>query len=82
MFRTLYVTAGERLTVSKNWLVVESEGISNKIPVEDIQTIIIDNFQACVSVYALQTLAKHDVNVFMTASIPVEEASDAVKKYL
>ena len=27
-------------------------------------------------------LAKHDVNVFMTASIPVEEASDAVKKYL
>ena len=27
-------------------------------------------------------LAKHDVNVFMTASVPVEEASDAVKKYL
>ena len=27
-------------------------------------------------------LAKHDVNVFMTASIPAEEASDAVKKYL
>ncbi|MBQ8356256.1 MAG: hypothetical protein IJX39_00445, partial [Clostridia bacterium] len=27
-------------------------------------------------------LAKHDVNLFMTASIPVEEASDVVKKYL
>ena len=27
-------------------------------------------------------LAKHDVNVFMTASIPVEEASDTDKKYL
>ena len=27
-------------------------------------------------------LAKHDVNVFMTASIPAEEASDTVKKYL
>ena len=27
-------------------------------------------------------LAKHDVNVFMTASIPAEEASDAIKKYL
>ena len=27
-------------------------------------------------------LAKHDVNVFMTASIPVEEATDTIKKYL
>lgn len=65
MFRTIYVTAGERLSVSKNWLVVESVGTSNKIPVEDIQTIIIDNLQTCVSVYALQSLAKHDVNVVL-----------------
>ena len=27
-------------------------------------------------------LAKHDVNVFMTASIPAEEATDAIKKYV
>jgi hypothetical protein len=27
-------------------------------------------------------LVKHDVNLFMTASLPVEEASDAVKKFL
>jgi len=27
-------------------------------------------------------LEKHDVNVFMTASIPVEEASETVAKYL
>ena len=27
-------------------------------------------------------LAKHDVNLFMTASIPVEEAGDVIKKYL
>jgi hypothetical protein len=27
-------------------------------------------------------LKKHDVNLFMTASIPVEEASDMVKKYI
>ena len=65
MFRTLYVTAGERLSVSKNWLVVESGGTSNKIPVEDIQTIIIDNLQTCVSVYALQSLVKYDVNVVL-----------------
>ena len=27
-------------------------------------------------------LKKHDVNVFMTASLPVEEASDKVKQYI
>ncbi len=27
-------------------------------------------------------LQKHDVSVFMTASIPVEEATDTIKKYL
>ena len=27
-------------------------------------------------------LAKHDVNVFMTASIPVEEATETMKKYI
>ncbi len=27
-------------------------------------------------------LAKHDVNLFMTASVPAEDASETVKKYL
>ena len=27
-------------------------------------------------------LQKHDVNVFMTASLPIEEASDKVKQYI
>ena len=29
-----------------------------------------------------ELLSKHDVNLFMTASIPVEEASDVVKKFI
>ena len=29
-----------------------------------------------------ELLAKHDVNVFMTASIPAEEASETIAKYL
>lgn len=65
MFRTLYVTAGEKLTVSENWLVVKSGETSNKIPIEDIQSIIIDNIHACVSIYTLQSLAKHDVNIVL-----------------
>ncbi len=65
MFRTLYVTSGERLSVSANWLVVEADGESKKIPVEDIQTLILDNVHACLSVYTWQSLAKHDVNVVL-----------------
>ena len=37
MFRTLYVAAGERLSVSNNWLVIETKGESKKVPVDDIQ---------------------------------------------
>jgi hypothetical protein len=29
-----------------------------------------------------ELLEKHDANVFMTASMPVEEATDTIKKYL
>ena len=43
MFRTIYVTTGERLSISDNWLVVEVNGKSKRVPVEDIQTLILDN---------------------------------------
>ena len=29
-----------------------------------------------------ELLSKHETNVFMTASMPVEEATDTIKKYL
>ena len=63
MFRTIYVAAGERLSVSNNWLVIETKGESKKVPVDDIQTVVLDNIHACLTVYTLQSLAKHDVNV-------------------
>ena len=58
----------------------------------DVTDLFVDNtFKICGgNVAALEAmlenlnalLAKHDVNVFMTASIPVEEATDIIKKYL
>ncbi len=58
----------------------------------DVTDLFVDNtFKICGgNIGALEAmlenvnalLAKHDVNVFMTASIPVEEATDAIKKYL
>ena len=58
----------------------------------DVTDLFVDNtFKICGgNVAALEAmlenlnalLAKHDVNVFMTASIPVEDATDIIKKYL
>ena len=58
----------------------------------DVTDLFVDNtFKICGgNIAALEAmlenlnalLAKHDVNVFMTASIPVEEATDIIKKYL
>ena len=58
----------------------------------DVTDLFVDNtFKICGGDVAaldalLENLAallvKHDVNVFMTASMPVEDASETVKKYL
>ena len=57
----------------------------------DVTDLFVDNtLKICGDVAALDALfdkiaallENHKVNVFMTASIPVEEASDTVKKYL
>ena len=58
----------------------------------DVTDLFVDNtFKICGgNIAALEAmlenlnalLAKHDVNVFMTASIPVEDATDIIKKYL
>ena len=58
----------------------------------DVTDLFVDNtFKICGgNIAALDAmlenvaalLAKHDVNVFMTASIPVEDATDTIKKYL
>ena len=58
----------------------------------DVTDLFVDNtFKICGgNIAALEAmlenlnalLAKHDVNVFMTASIPVEEATDVMKKFM
>ena len=58
----------------------------------DVTDLFVDNtFKICggniaeleVMLESLNALlVKHDVNVFMTASIPVEDATDTIKKYL
>ncbi len=65
MFRTLYITQGDKINIENNWLVVTGRRGSKKIPIEDIQSLVIDNVQTNISVYTLQLLAKHSVNTVL-----------------
>lgn len=64
MFRTVYVSVGESITVVDNWLLIKnSKGEESKIPVDDIYTLLLENVHTRISVYALQYLSRRGVNV-------------------
>lgn len=64
MFRTVYVSAGEGITVVDNWLLIKNkQGEESKIPVDDIYTLLLENVHTRISVYALQYLSRRGVNV-------------------
>lgn len=63
MFRTLYVTSAETITLADNWLIITKDNISRKVPVFDIDTLLLENVHTKISVYALQYLASRDVNI-------------------
>lgn len=65
MFRTLYVTGGEKITVKDNWLVVVTGEETVKVPLEDLQTVIIDNIHTLFSAHALNKLAENNVNTLI-----------------
>lgn len=64
MFRTVYVSVGESITVVDNWLFIKNkQGEESKIPVDDIYTLLLENVHTRISVYALQYLSRRGVNV-------------------
>lgn len=64
MFRTVYVSRGEAITVVDNWLLIKGEdGKENKVPVNDIYTLFLENVHTRISVYALQYLSNSGVNI-------------------
>ena len=65
MFRTVFITAGGKLTVNNGWLLVQKGDDTNKIPIDDIQTLVVDDPRTVISVNVLVTLADHEVNVVL-----------------
>ncbi len=64
MFRTVYVASQKRITVVDNWLVLDTdEGTTQRIPVDDIYTLYLENIHTRISVYALQYLVQRGVNI-------------------
>ena len=91
------ITSKVRLIDTEEYLVHDAEALYGFIAGilasnYDVTDLFVDNslkicngnvaaFEAFLDEVAA-LLKKHDVNLFMTASIPAEEASDTVKKYI
>ncbi|OQA08915.1 MAG: CRISPR-associated endonuclease Cas1 [Firmicutes bacterium ADurb.Bin373] len=56
MFRTLIVTSGESLRIEQNWLVVETGEKKNRVPLDDIYSIVLDNLRCTISSAAITAI--------------------------
>lgn len=76
MWRTVIVTAGERLNIKDNWLVVSNQEGESKVPVSDIYSLVIENRSAMLSVSVLTTLTQAGAHIILcdTNHLPVTTA--------
>jgi len=64
MFRSVIVNQGELIKVKDNWLLVTGES-ENKIPIEDIYSVVIDNRAALLSMPAITALTDSGVHILL-----------------
>lgn len=64
-WRIVYVTSGEKLSVSLNNLILTRGQEKLSIPLEDIDTLIVDNIQAIVTISAFCALCDHKINLLL-----------------
>ena len=65
MFRTVLIQRGERLSIRENWLVVTTEEGEKKIPLEDIDSVVIDNPILTFTVPAMTRLTENGAHVLL-----------------
>lgn len=56
MWRTVIVTQGEKLTIKDGWLVVYSDNNEQRVPIDDLYSVVIDNRSALISVNTIVAL--------------------------
>ena len=65
MFRTVFITKGQYLTIKDEWLLINYGDTVKKVPLSDIKNLFIDNVYINISAYALQKLAKYGINAIL-----------------
>lgn len=65
MFRTVFITKGQYLTIKDEWLLINYGDTVKKVPLSDIKNLFIDNVYINISAYALQILAKYGINAIL-----------------
>lgn len=67
MWRSVIIYNGERLNIRDEWLVVTMEdGSEKKLPLEDLNCVVIDNHNLTLSVPAIAAFGKYKINVVFT----------------
>ncbi len=67
MWRSVIVYNGEKLSLKDDWLIIEdNNGKSNKIPMDDLYCVVIDNRELLITVPVLASLAEHKVHLIIT----------------
>lgn len=65
MFRTVIVTNGEYLHMQDHWLVVEVGNESKRVPIEDIDCLVLDNVRINLTVPLLTALTESGAHVLI-----------------
>jgi len=65
MFRTVIINSGEYLSVKENWLLIQTDEETQKIPIGDIYSIIIDNQRSSISIPAIHALTDVGVHILI-----------------
>ncbi|WP_446787846.1 type II CRISPR-associated endonuclease Cas1 [Macellibacteroides fermentans] len=65
MFRTVIINEGEYISVKENWLVVRVAEVENKIPIDDIYTVVVDNRMTAMTASAVNALTGSGAHVMI-----------------
>lgn len=65
MFRTVTVYRGEKLTVRQGWMIVSNENGEQKLPIEDLYSVVIDNPQTVISTAAITQLTASGAHILV-----------------
>lgn len=66
MWRSVIVYEGEKITVEKGFLVVIKDSDKNKIPIDDISCVVIDNAYLSITTQSLSRLSQNNIPVIIT----------------